>query len=68
MVATPPGNFHNAGEIMRYITIRLDDEDFENLSMAKGDRTWQEYIMKDVLNQERRKQLQVLANGRGNIC
>ena len=53
---------------MRYITIRLDDEDFKNLSMAKGDRTWQEYIMKDVLNQERRKQLQVLANGRGNIC
>lgn len=54
--------FINAGEIMKYISISLDDEDFEHLSMAKGDRTWQEYIMKDVLNQRRRKELQVLVN------
>jgi hypothetical protein len=63
MGATPPGNFIDAGEIMRYIGIKLDDEDFEQLSMAKGDRTWQEYIMKDVLNQRRRQKLQILANG-----
>jgi predicted CopG family antitoxin len=62
------GNFINSGEIMRYISIELDDEDFEQLSTAKGDRTWQEYIMKDVLNQRRRKELQVLANSWGNIC
>ncbi|HPE62484.1 MAG TPA: hypothetical protein PLQ49_00075 [Methanothrix sp.] len=43
---------------MRYITIKLSDEDFERLSMTKGDRTWQEYIMKDLLNQARRQELQ----------
>jgi hypothetical protein len=53
---------------MRYISIKLDDQDFDHLSMAKGDRTWQEYIMKDVLNQRRRKELQILASSRGNIC
>ncbi|HPE62477.1 MAG TPA: hypothetical protein PLQ49_00040 [Methanothrix sp.] len=53
---------------MRYISIKLDDEDFEKLSMAKGDRTWEEYIMKDVHNNRRRKELQILANNRGNIC
>ncbi len=45
---------------MRYITINLDEEDFENLSTAKGDRTWREYIMKDVLNQRRRQMLQTM--------
>lgn len=53
---------------MRYITIKLDEEDFEHLSMAKGDRTWKEYIMKDVLNNCRRQQLQILVNSRGDIC
>lgn len=45
---------------MRYITINLDDEDFENLSKAKGDRTWRDYIMKDVMNQRRRRMLQTI--------
>jgi len=53
---------------MKYISISLDDEDFEHLSMAKGDRTWQEYIMKDVLNQRRRQKLQVLVNNSEGIC
>jgi len=48
------------GKIMRYITISLDDEDFGHLSKAKGDRTWREYIMKDVLNQRRRQKLQTM--------
>ena len=60
MVATPPGDLIDVGGIMRYITIRLGDEDFELLSMAKGDRTWQEYIMKDVLNQRRRQMMQTI--------
>jgi predicted transcriptional regulator len=68
MEATPPGDIINSGEIMKYVTIRLDDEDFELLLMAKGDRTWREYIMKDVLNHKRRQQLQIMANGRGDIC
>jgi hypothetical protein len=45
---------------MRYITISLDDKEFIQLSMAKGDRTWREYIMKDVLNQHRRQALQAI--------
>jgi len=57
VATTPTGDIISAGEIMRYITIRLDDDDFERLSMAKGDRTWREYIMKDVLNQHRRQEL-----------
>jgi len=43
---------------MRYITISIDDDDFEHLSMAKGERTWREYVMKDVLNWRRRRKLQ----------
>jgi hypothetical protein len=46
---------------VKYITISLGDEDFEKLSMAKGDRTWREYIMKDVLNQYRRQKLLALS-------
>lgn len=45
---------------MRYITINLDDEEFEQLSMAKGDRTWREYIM----NHRRRRKLQKITNDR----
>ena len=58
----------NVGEIMKYISIKLDDEDFKHLSMAKGDRTWEEYIMKDVMNHRRRQKLQILANGIGDVC
>lgn len=47
---------------MRYITISLDDEEFEQLSQAKGDRTWREYIMKDVMNHRRRRKLQKITN------
>ena len=54
----PLGDAIDLGEIMRYISIKLTDEDFEHLSMAKGDRTWREYIMKDLLNQAKRKELQ----------
>ena len=54
----PLGDAINFGEVMRYITIRLSDEDFERLSMAKGDRTWREYVMKDLLNQTKRRELQ----------
>jgi hypothetical protein len=68
MEATPPGDIINSGEIMKYVTIRLDDEDFDRLLMAKGDRTWKEYIMKDVLNRGRRQQLQVLVNGGEDNC
>ncbi len=49
---------------MRYITINLDDEEFEQLSMAKGDRTWREYIMKDIMNHRRRRKLQKITNDR----
>jgi hypothetical protein len=53
---------------MRYISIKLENEDFEHLLMAKGDRTWEEYIMKDVLNHGRRQQLQILVNGGEDNC
>jgi hypothetical protein len=46
---------------MRYVTIRLDDDDFEHLSMVKGDRTWREYLMKAVLNHRLRLKLLTLA-------
>lgn len=50
---------------MKHINIEISDEEFALLSAIKGDRTWREYIMKDVLNQGRRQQLQILINNEG---
>ena len=47
---------------MKHINIKISDKEFALLSAIKGDRTWREYIMKDVLNQGRRQQLQILIN------
>lgn len=33
---------------MRSITVVFDDDDFEALKEAKGDRTWREAIKEDV--------------------
>lgn len=41
----------------KYINIRLSDEEYKQVLKAKGDRTWREYIMKDILNQHRRQEL-----------
>ena len=51
---------------MKHINIELSDEEFVQLSKVKGDRTWREYIMKEVLNQSRRQQLQMLINNQVN--
>ncbi len=31
--------------------------------MAKGERTWREYVMKDILNRRRRRKLQTAIKG-----
>ena len=50
---------------MKYINIKISEEEFAQLYAVKGDRTWREYIMKDVMNQSRRQQLQNMINGEG---
>jgi hypothetical protein len=58
-------SYIRAGETTKYISIRLSDEEYTQVSKAKGDRTWREYIMKDVLNQLRREELlAVIQNGK----
>lgn len=46
---------------MKYITIKLSNEEFLQLSKVKGDRTWREYIMKDVKNHHRREALRKIS-------
>lgn len=55
------------GETMKYITIKLSNEEFMQLSRVKGDRTWREYIMKDVTNHHRREALRKVSWGKSMV-